>query len=88
MSRKRKYSEPKQIVVKERAEEVVKKEIQKDKNISKEFKTALAVKSRFVPLIKINNGAKTDHSIIKIEGNDYVEFTGLKGVYFNKSLFV
>lgn len=46
----------------------------------------LNVKSRFVPIIKMDKKPRT-YKIVQIEGEDYYEFEGLDGVYFNSVLF-
>lgn len=69
-------------------------ELKKDENIDETFKFGLGManvplklKSRFVPYIKMQEKART-FKIVQIEGNDYYEFEGLDGVYFNKDLFI
>jgi hypothetical protein len=83
---KRKNSAQKRTKIQKEADKVI-EEIKKDENVSDDFKHALKVKSRFVPFIKMEDGAKHEYSIVQIEGNDYVEFKNLQGVYFNKTLF-
>jgi len=65
-------------------------EIQKEEEIKREVAVAnvpLQLKSRFVPFIKMHKKPR-GFKIVQIEGNDYYEFEGLDGVYFNKVLFV
>lgn len=86
MGKRKKTSAQKRVEIQKEADKVI-EEIKKDENVSNDFKKALEVKSRFVPFIKMDSKPR-EFKLVEIEGSEYVEFDGLEGVKFNKSLFV
>jgi len=62
----------------------------KSKQIVKQVEAKKPVfKSRFSGLVKIASDANLPAIEMKvIEGNEYFEFVGLKGVYFSAKMFV